>query len=72
LLRDFKDDFTKLFKQLAIYDESVALQVAAMLHESGIDILNLAVTSALSQASNSTKEGFRKFSEGLMASKKDH
>jgi hypothetical protein len=72
LLMDFKDDFKKLFKQLAEYDEAVAIQVAAILHERGIDIMNSSVTSALSQGSNATKEGFRKFSEALMSAKKDH
>ncbi|HKH60044.1 MAG TPA: hypothetical protein VKA49_04385, partial [Flavitalea sp.] len=54
-----------LLKALSSYDEAVSVQVAASLYESGVDLSSPAIANALSKASNSTKEGFKKFVEAL-------
>jgi hypothetical protein len=48
---------------MANYDESVAVQVAAILQAKGIDLSRDDVVSNLSNASTSVKEGFGKFNE---------
>jgi len=62
-------NINKLFKEMEAYDEAVAVQAAALLQETGVDLSAPLVVAALSQASASVKEGFRKFSEATQESK---
>jgi hypothetical protein len=70
LLSSFGSDLKRLFKEMEAYDEEVAVQAAALLQETGLDLSGPAVVSALSKASASVREGFRNFSEGWEESKR--
>ena len=63
-------DYKALFKAMEIYDESVAVQVASILHENSIDLSSPAFTKLLPAATKTAREGFRKFTEALNESRK--
>ena len=69
LLGIFQKDFVKLFKELSLYDESVTIQVAAILQENGVDLSSRAFVSALADAVPTVKNGFDKFSKEWLKSK---
>ena len=62
-------DVTVIIKDLEKYDEAVAIQAAAVLHEEGVNLSGNVVLSALSTAGIAIKEGFRKFQEAWLESK---
>lgn len=68
LVTRFGQNLTGLFKAMSTHDEAVAVQVAALLHESGMNLLEPVVATAVSKASNSIQEGFEKFIQALKQS----
>lgn len=52
-------DLTILMRGLAAYDESIAVQAAALLHKNKMDLSGPEVTRALSNASPQTRTGFQ-------------
>ena len=71
LTRRFEKDYASLINALSSYDEAVSVQAAALLYKKGIDLSSLPVTNALSKASSSTREGFKKFIEALPKTKRE-
>jgi hypothetical protein len=69
LVNRFGSNLKSLFVEISTYDESVAVQVAAILQGKGIDLSKEEVVSKLSKASPSVKEGFRKFTEEWIKAK---
>jgi hypothetical protein len=63
-----KGDISVLIKKLALYDESVAIQAAAILTENGINVQAPEILQALTKASSKTNSGFRRFLNELKAS----
>ena len=57
----------KLVKNLAAYDEAVAVQVAAELQQQGQDLASPGITKALQKATPATKAGFARFREAWQA-----
>ena len=70
LVSRFGQKLPGLFKAMSVHDEAVAAQVAALLQESGTDLSSSVVTTALSKASKSAKQGFEKFTQALKQSKR--
>ncbi len=70
LVREFGDNLQELFIHLDEYDEAVAVQVAALLEEKGIDPNSPSINSLLKKAKKSTVNGVKKFVEELNLSKK--
>ncbi|HYJ38779.1 MAG TPA: hypothetical protein VEV87_09185, partial [Chitinophagaceae bacterium] len=68
LVVQFSNRMDSLIIKLNIYDETVAIQAAAILYESGIDLRHPNFQAALKMASNSTAGGINKFIEGLKLS----
>lgn len=62
-------DFNKLFQQLTLFDESVSIQVAAILAQKNIDLQSVEVTNALHTATMPVKTGFSKFVSALNESR---
>jgi hypothetical protein len=67
----FEKDYVSLVNALSSYDEAVSVQAAASLYKRGIDLSSSLVTNALSKASNTTREGFKRFIEALPKAKRD-
>ena len=61
LVNDSNGDISRLMKNLASYDEAVAVQAAALLAEQGWSLTGSKITAALKQAEPATKTGFRNF-----------
>ena len=53
------NDLDVLIHHLASYDEAVAIQVAAILHQKGVNLAGPEVTRALRRANPETKSGFQ-------------
>ena len=71
LVTRFRQDLEGLFNAMSAHDEAVAVQAAALLHQSGVDLSGPVATAALTKASSSIKEGFKKFMQGLKQSKNE-
>jgi hypothetical protein len=69
LVESFGKDLKQLFRELRDYDEAVAIQVASLLHDKGVDLSASTVASALGVATSSTREGFSRFFQALKKSK---
>jgi hypothetical protein len=68
LVAHAKGNTRQLFKKLAPYDETVAVQVAALLQEQGQDLNGSAVSGALAKASPATRRGFDRYRTAWQAS----
>src|SRR5947207_6090934 len=65
LIEASKADMNMLMKKLSSFDEAVAIQVAAILYERGVDLTGPDITVPLAHASALTKAGFRRFIKAL-------
>jgi hypothetical protein len=61
LVAEFADDFPRLMKQLAEYDEAVAAQAARILHVRKLKTLGELLEAAVHTDSQSIKDGFRAY-----------
>ena len=61
----FGKDYSALVQALSGFDEAVSIQAAASLYEAGVDLSSSSIAIALSNASQTTREGFRKFIKAL-------
>ena len=62
-------NFDALFKTLGKYDEAVAIQVAAVITETGFDVTSREISEALKKANSKVRKGFQTFIRDLKASK---
>lgn len=62
-----KDDMTKMISSLALYDEAVAIQVAALLWKNGRDLASPEILAALNDATPETKAGFSRIAKEIEA-----
>jgi len=71
LLETSNEDISLLIGKLAVHDEAVAIQVAALLDERGI-LSRLDIEKILLHAAPATRSGFMKFVSARTASRQDH
>ncbi len=58
-------DLSKIIAKLSLFDEAVAVQMASLLYEKGVDLNSGEVKIAINKGSRSTREGFEKFTVQL-------
>jgi hypothetical protein len=68
IIASAKDDIGKIVQMLSPYDESVAIQVAAILHLRKIDLKSRKVQNALKKGSRKTQSGVEKVLKDLKIS----
>lgn len=68
LLKASEANLNRLFEKLAVYDEAVAIQTAALLQEQGISLTTPDMLDALRQAPPAIRSGFQKFTEAWRVS----
>ena len=64
----FKRQYSFSYQKIGSFDESVAVQAAAILTENGINVQAPEILQALQNASSKTRNGFRQFNKDLKAS----
>jgi hypothetical protein len=70
LIEDAGGNLKTTIKLLGSYDEAVAVQVAALLHRSGLDLTSANLSKDLRQATPEIRSGFRRVSEELKLTRK--
>ena len=65
LISQGENNIGLLIRNLASYDEAVAIQAAALLHSKGIPLNGAAITKALRRATPETKAGFQRVIDAL-------
>lgn len=68
IIKESNGNYHTLIQKLKFYDTAVAIQVAALLQENGLDLSSYDISNALMQASNTTKLGFQKFIQSYQMS----
>ncbi|MEX1239888.1 MAG: CehA/McbA family metallohydrolase [Cyclobacteriaceae bacterium] len=71
LQQQFSRDFAGLIQKLASYDEAVAIQVAALLHQKGENLTGTEISKALHHAAPETKSGFQRVIRELTVHRSD-
>ncbi len=70
LVTKAKGNMEILIKSLSLYDESIAMQVAAILYRDGQNLASPAITKVLRRASVETRKGFETMKKELALTKK--